>query len=124
MSPLPEHKRDDDALRELRMRNAFMTRPPVQQVRALALGRVWLFLLYLVCLVGGGLVIGKVFEVGLICGCVALLLALWVFCRKPRSRHHASLIVIISLLVLVFGTVYYLEQLEALNYDPQGPIGY
>lgn len=124
MTPLPEQKHSDEELNELRMRNAFAVRPPVQTIRSLAQHPILLIMHYLICLTGVGLVIGDIFLPGLICSGVAMLGTFWVFWKKPRSRHHATLIAIISLLVLVFGTVYYLEQFEPTAYDAQGPIGY
>lgn len=124
MTPLPEQKHSNEELNELRMRNAFAVRPPVQQVKSMALHPVPLAVLYLVCLAGAGLAIAGYYRPALACSGVAMLGTLLVFWKKPRSRHHAAIVAIISLLVLVFGTVYYLEQLEASDYDPQGPTGY
>lgn len=124
MVPLPEQKHTDAELNELRMRNAFAARPPVQQVKSLALHPFFLILIYVATLTGAGLAIGKMYLPGLICSAVVLILGLLIFWKKPRSRHHIAIIGIISLLVLVFGTVYYLEQLEPTNYDAQRPIGY
>lgn len=106
------------------MRNAFAVRPPVQEIKSLALHPILLAALYLLSLAGAGLAIAEIFRPGLICAGIALLAAAIVYWKKPRTRHHSAIIAIISLLVLVFGTVYYLEQLEASDYDPQGPIGY
>lgn len=124
MTPLPKQKHSDEELSELRMRNAFAVRPPVQQIQSMALHPIALGVIYLICLTGAGLAIGEIFLPGLVCSGVAMLAALIVYWKKPRTRHHASIIVIISLLVLVFGTMYYLEQLEPSDYDAQGPTGY
>ena len=124
MTSLPEQKHSSEELNELRLRNALAVRPPVQHIKSLALHPVLLTLHYLLSLTGGGLVCGGMYRPGLVCSGVAMLGALLVFWKKPRSRHHAAFISLISLLVLVFGTVYYLGQFEASNYDPQGPIGY
>lgn len=37
-----------------------------------------------------------------------LLAAGWIAWRKPRSRHHAGFLTILAVLVLVFGTLYFL----------------
>jgi len=119
----------------MRARNAFAVRPPVEQLQVQAVHRFVLVFFYLICLTGAGLVIksnypygiemGPVFISGMACAAVGLLVSLWIFWKKPRSRHHAALMAIISLLVLVFGTVYYIEQFEQEAHDDaQGPTRY
>ncbi|MEJ6570548.1 MAG: hypothetical protein QNL01_07655 [Akkermansiaceae bacterium] len=124
MADIPGHKRSDNELSELRKRNAFAVRPPVQQLKNQALHPIILALGYILCLTGAGLAIGEIYISGLACASIALLFILFIFWKKPRSRHHAAIMAIISLLVLVFGTVYYLEQFEQTTYDAQGPIRY
>lgn len=124
MTDLPGHKHSDNELSELRMRNAFAVRPPVQELKNQALHPILLALGYILCLTGVGLAIGEIFIPGIACASIALLLTLFIFWKKPRSRHHAAMMAIISLLVLVFGTVYYLEQFEQTTNDAQGPIRY
>ena len=135
MVKIPERKRDKAELQEMRSRNAFAVRPPVAQLQSQAVPRVLVIFLYLICLTGAGLVIksyypygiemGPVFISGMACAGWGLLSALWIFWRKPRSRHHAALMAIISLLVLVFGTVYYIQQFEQEAHDDtQGPTRY
>ena len=124
MTHLPEQKRSAEELAELRMRNAFGVRPPVQHIKSQALHPVVLAVLYLLSLTSAGLLLRAVYVPALACAAAVMLASLWIYWKKPRSRHHVTLTAIISLLVLVFGTVYYLEQLEASDYDAQGPIGY
>lgn len=124
MTKIPEKKHDDEELRELRTRNAFAVRPPVQELKNQALHPFFLSVVYLLCAVSVGLVIYMISMPALICAGVALLSALLIFWKKPRSRHHAAFMVIISLLVLVFGSVYYNAQFEQPANDPQGPIRY
>lgn len=124
MPDIPDHKHSDNELNELRMRNAFAVRPPVEQIINQALNPFLLGLNYLLCLTGAGLAIGKIFIPALSCAAVALVFTLFIYWKKPRSRHHAAFMAMISLLVLVFGTVYYLEQFEQTAHDAQGPIRY
>lgn len=135
MAEIPERKRDKVELQEMRARNAFAVRPPVGQLEALAVNRLVLAVFYLIILSGAGLVIkshypygiemGPVFITGMAFAAVGLLVSCFIFWKKPRSRHHAALMAIISLLVLVFGTVYYIEQFEHKAHDDtQGPIRY
>jgi len=124
MADLPDRKHSNNDLDEIRRQNAFAVRPPIQQIKNQALNTVLLTIIYVLCLTGAGLAIAKIFIPGLICSGAALVLNFLIFWRKPRSRHHAAIMLIISLLVLVFGTVYYLEQFEQTTYDAQGPIRY
>lgn len=124
MAKIPERKQDDRELNDLRKRNAFAVRPPVQAIVNQALHPLFVGLAYLLCLTSAGLAIGGIYIPALICAGVSLLGTVFIFWKKPRSRHHAAFIAIISLLVLVFGSVYYLAQFEPTPNDPQGPIRY
>lgn len=110
-------------------------RPPVEHLKKLAANRIVLGIGYALCLVGAGLVIHAInrlgpidelyFRIGMGCAGGGMLSSLLIFWRKPRSRHHTMIMVIISLLVLVFGSVYYIEQFEdAPHDDTQGPTRY
>ena len=132
---LPEKKQTRSELLDRQRRNAFTVKPPVQQLQKLALNRFVLAAYYVISLSGAGLVIGAIYPVGPIdetflfigfaCVGVCLLASLYIFWKKTRSRHHAAFLVIISLLVLVFGTVYYIQQFEQeSNDDAQGPTRY
>lgn len=135
MAEIPKRKRDKVELQEMRARNAFAVRPPVEKLEAQAVNHLVLGFFYLMILTGAGLVIksyfpygiemGPVFITGMALAAVGLLVSCLIFWKKPRSRHHAALMAIISLLVLVFGTVYYIEQFEQEAHDDaQGPIRY
>jgi len=124
MTELPDKKRDDRELDDLRKRNAFAVRPPVQAIVNQALHPLFVGITYLLCLTSAGLAIGGIYIPALVCAGISLLVAAIIFWKKPRSRHHAAFIAIISLLVLVFGSVYYLAQFEPTANDPQGPIRY
>lgn len=110
MTKIPQKRHDDQELGQLRMRNAMSVRPPVQKIRNLALNPLFLSLNYVLCLTCVGLAIYKIYPYTLICSGITMVIALLIFWRKPRSRHHATLMIIISLLVLVFGSVYYFGQ--------------
>lgn len=124
MAKIPEKKHGSHELNELRARNAFAVRPPVQQLKNQALHPFFLGLGYALCAAGGGLAYAGICIPGLGCAGGALLLALFIFLKKPRSRHHAAMMTIISLLVLVFGSIYYQAQTKQPSHDPQGPIRY
>ena len=124
MADIPKRKHSGSELNELRRRNAFATRPPIQEIKSLALHPLLLGLGYLLCFVGVGLAMAEIYIPGLVCSGLALLFTFFIYWKKPRSRHHAAFIAIITLLVLVFGTMYYLEQFEQPAHDAQGPIRY
>lgn len=46
-------------------------------------------------------------------GAGGLLIAAFIAWKKPRSRHHAGIMLVIAVLVLVFGTLYYLKKFHA-----------
>lgn len=124
MTGIPDQKHSNDDLDEIRRRNAFSVRPPVQQIKNLAVHPGLLAVFYLLCLTAAGLAVARIFIPALACAASALVVTVFIFFKKPRSHHHAAIIAIISLLVLVFGTVYYLEQFEQTAHDAQGPIRY
>ncbi len=124
MTQIPAHKHSKKELGDLRMRNAFATRPPIQALRSQAANPIFLVIAYLLCLTGAGLALGGIYISGIVCSALSLLGAFFIFWRKPRSRHHAAMITIISMLVLVFGSVYYREQLEQEPYGAQRSIRY
>ena len=135
MVDIPEKKQSRGELQDLQRRNAFAVRPPVQQLQSQAVNRVILAVFYILSLIGAALVIGAIYPIGPInevffiggiaCMGVCLLASLFIFLKKPRSRHHAAILVIISLLVLVLGSVYYIEQFEQEAHDDaQGPTRY
>ncbi|NWK54794.1 hypothetical protein HW115_04190 [Verrucomicrobiaceae bacterium N1E253] len=135
MATLPEKKHEREELQRIRMRNAMAVRPPVQHLQKMAVNRLVLGVGYVLGVLAAGLMIRAVDSLGLVdetlyyagvaCVSVNILLALWIFWKKPRSRHHAVILAIISLLVLVFGSVYYVEQFEqAPHDDAQGPLRY
>ena len=136
MTSIPDKKRSDDELQDIRRQNAFAVRPPVQQLQNQALPKVVLGFCYLMALLAAaclvfarfvselvesimlGLgfslgmvgyadesILGGVYYGSVICGVVSLLMSLWIFWKKPRSRHHAALLLIMSLLVVVFGSL-------------------
>jgi len=124
MAKLPEKKHDDTEINQIRARNAFSVRPPVLQIKNLALNPILLILCYLLCVTGAVLSFYKMSIPALSCAGVTVLCSVFIFWKKPRSGHHAALMTIISLLVLVFSSVYHKAQLEQTNNDPQGPTRY
>lgn len=94
---LPSHKHSDGDLERIRRQNALQTKPPVDYIVSQAAHWSLLVLGYLLAFAGG---IG------------GLLVALFLFLKKPRSHHHAALITIIAVLVLAFGILYLLPKTD------------
>ena len=46
------------------------------------------------------------------CAAIALLIAAFIYFKKPLSRHHAAFIGVMALFVIVFGALYYFPQLR------------
>ncbi|MGB0993607.1 MAG: hypothetical protein ACPG32_14205 [Akkermansiaceae bacterium] len=115
MTELPEQKHSDSELGDLRARNAFAVRPPVQQIMAQKLARPLTIFCYIVALTGAGLAYKEFYIPAFGCAAAGLLMALFIFLKKTRSRHHAAFLAIISLLVLVLGGVYYKQQRDREN---------
>lgn len=112
MSAIPTQKKNDEELDELRRRNAFAVRPPIQHIMSLKLNPLLTSVIYIILVASVVLVFMQIYILALCCAGASLLMALFIFRKKPRSSHHACIITIISLLVLAFGSVYYLEQFE------------
>lgn len=91
-------RHSDQELQQIRTRNALVVKPPVQRIAAQAGHPVLLGLGYLLALAGGA---------------GGLVVAGWLFARKPRSHHHAALMTIIAVLVLAFGILYFLAKRDA-----------
>ena len=117
MSDIPRQKRSSDELDDLRRRNAFAVKPPIQQIKALELPLPLIGILYTVVTASVVLYFTHYYIPAICCAGPSLLASLFIFWKKPRSSHHACIITIISLLVLVFGSVYYLEQFEPTAHE-------
>ena len=136
MTHIPEKKRSRNELEDLKRHNAFSVRPPVQQLQAQALPRVALGFCYLLVSFGAGCLLFKskicdllfdwfpmssiwglggsydpvieaIYIAAVASSVIGMVISGLIFWKKPRSRHHAAILAIISLLVLVFGSVYY-----------------
>jgi hypothetical protein len=95
---LPVQRRTDQEIERLRTRNAMGVQAPVARLAAQAAHPVVLGLGYVLALAGGA---------------GGLLVAAFLFARKPRSHCHAAFITIIAVLVLAFGILYLLSQRDA-----------
>lgn len=74
------------------MQNAMQMRPPAAKYQRQVAGKLTLVLGYLVSLVGLGAIVGPL-----------------LYLAKPLSRHHASFMLLLSLVVLGIAALYYYE---------------
>jgi len=107
-SHLPTQRHSDQDLNAMRQREAQAARmaPPPPKTSAPLLLLVFCYLLIL-----GGAVLAwrdALFYVPAACEVAALLIAAFIFLKKPHSRHQAAIISILTLLITTFGALHYL----------------
>ncbi|MFT3989774.1 MAG: hypothetical protein QM680_00040 [Luteolibacter sp.] len=111
-SHLPAHRHSDQSLNEIRRQTALAARltPPPPVLKA---EWPWVIIGYLSVLAGPILLgslqtpIGAAVSEGL-----AILVAAFIFFKRPYSRHHAGFLLLIALLVTIFGALYHFPQLR------------
>ena len=113
-SALPVHRHNDQELNELRRKAAITMQSPAVHYAMIRAHKALVIPGYLFAL--GGAVCFYYYElsIGITAGCVAaaLLVAGFIFVKKPLSRHHAAFISVIALFVIVFGALHYFPQLR------------
>lgn len=113
-SKLPQHRHSDRELGEIRRREAIaavnIQAPPKPMVAHLAM----VIPGYLAAIAGGVCFRYYDLSIGVTATCVAiaLLVAGFIFIKRPLSRHHAAFISVMTLFVIVFGALYYFPQLQ------------
>jgi hypothetical protein len=113
-SSLPFHRHSDREISEIRRQAAIAQQNSaplfITQIAHIAV----LIPGYLAALAGG--IAFYFYDVPLVatasCAAAALLVAVFIFIRKPLSRHHAAFITMITLFVIVFGALHYFPQLR------------
>lgn len=114
-SKLPVHRRSDQEIAEMRRREALaMMNPPPPNPKLAAAHPALIIPGYLFALAGATCFVSYQFPMAATAGCAAaaLLIAAFIYFRKPISRHHAGFIAVIVLFVLVFGTLHYFPNLR------------
>jgi len=113
-SKLPSQRHSDSELNEIR-RQAALNMPapafnPALQIAHLALVTPG----YLAVLGGALCFLHYEMTLAMTASCVgvALLIASFIFWKKPLSRHHAAFITVMALFVIVFGALHYFPQLR------------
>lgn len=97
-SHLPTRRHTRDELVRMSYQNFIPASVPMSHLQKQAAHWLLLTIGYLLSFAGG---------VG------GLLIAAIIAWKKPRSRHHAGIMLVIAVLVLVFGTLYYLKKFHA-----------
>lgn len=119
---LPEQRHSDAEVQEIRRREAMRVRPPLAHIQSQMAPRPLVALGYLMALAGGivPVFLEKEWEHAvqarwacLGAGGLAVVVAIFIALKKPRSRHHAAFLAIGALLVIVFGILQLIPQPNA-----------
>lgn len=113
-SKIPFHRHSDKELNDLRRRDALSMLTPVANPR-LAVAHIALIIPgYLLAVAGASCFYFYEFPMAATAACAAtaLLIAGFIFLRRPISRHHAAFIAVIALFVIVFGALHFFPQLQ------------
>ena len=116
-SQLPVHRHNDKELHEIRRHDTLAKLAPWSHPQTLTAHLALVVPGYLFAIAGAVCfyfydVEKQELRITAGCAAVAFLFAVFIFFKKPLSRHHAAFIGVISLLVAVFGALYYFPQLS------------
>ncbi|MEO8617383.1 MAG: hypothetical protein ABI600_19785 [Luteolibacter sp.] len=113
-SNLPVHRHSDQELNQMRKQAAIAMQAPAVPFSAITAHLALLIPGYLFAIAGGVCYYFYELPISITSACVviALIIAGFIFLKKPFSRHHAAFISVISLFVIIFGALYYFPQLR------------
>ncbi len=116
-SKLPFHRHSDEELHEIRRHDALATLAPWTHPQSLTAHLALVVPGYLFAIAGAVCfyfydVEKQELRITAGCAAVALLVAAFIFFKKPLSRHHAAFIGVMAMFVIVFGALYYFPQLR------------
>lgn len=116
-SRLPIHRHSGKELNEIRRHDALATLTPWTHPQSLTAHVALVIPGYLFAIAGAVCfyfydVEKQEMRITASCAAVALLIAAFIFFKKPLSRHHAAFIAVAALFVIVFGALYYFPQLR------------
>lgn len=113
-SNLPVHRHTDEELHEIRRQSVLAPQGPIIHPASITAHLVVVIPGYLFALAGAVCFYYYELSIGITSGCVAvaLLVAGFIFLKKPLSRHHAAFIAVMSMFVIVFGALHYFPQLQ------------
>ncbi len=113
-SKLPAHRHSGRELSDLRRRAALSHGPAAGPPRPLAAHPFLALPGYIFAI--GGAVCFYFYDLPIAytgaCAAIALLFAVFLFVRRPLSRHHAAFISAMALFVIVFGALHYFPNLS------------
>ncbi len=113
-SKLPVHRHSDEEISRIRRMEAIAAMTPQEKPRNLSAHLALVIPGYLMTLAGAA---GMYFydiplAVTAALAGTTLLIALFIFIRKPLSRHHAAFMFIAALFLTVFGALHYFPQIQ------------
>lgn len=113
-SKLPTHRHSDEEISRIRRMEAIQQMATQEKPRALSAHLALVLPGYLLPLVGAvGVSYYQIpLAVTATLAGTALLIAVFIFIRKPHSRHHAAFIFIVALFLTIFGALYYFPQIQ------------
>ncbi len=113
-SKLPVHRHSDRELNDLRRKAAIAQHGAVAPFTAMTAHLALIIPGYLLTVAAAACFYYYELSISFTAGCiaVALIIAGFIFVKKPLSRHHAAFISVISLFVIVFGALHYFPQLR------------
>ncbi len=113
-SKLPVHRHSDRELNELRRQAAITQQGVTPAFVGMAAHPALIIPGYLLIITAAACMLYYELSINVTGGCIAtaLLIAVFIYLRKPLSRHHAAFISVMSLFVIVFGALHYFPQLR------------
>jgi hypothetical protein len=113
-SKLPIHRHNDSELNEIRRREAIAMMHPAANPKLAVAHPALIVPGYLLAIAGASCFVFYQFprEATAACSAAALVIAAFIFLRRPISRHHAAFIAVIALFVIVFGVLHYFPHLR------------
>ncbi|NQX00143.1 hypothetical protein HQ447_05745 [bacterium] len=113
-SKLPTQRHSDREIQEIRRQEMLAMQAAAGQLPSLTAHPVLIVPGYLFAVAGA---VGFYFyelDLPITAGCVvaAILIATFIFFKKPLSLHHAAFIAVMSLFVAIFGALHYFPQLR------------
>jgi hypothetical protein len=113
-SKLPIHRHSDQEVQQIRRKEALAMQSSGGHLLSLVAHPVLIIPGYLFAVAGGVCFYFYELQIEITAGCVAaaMLIAGFIFFKKPLSTHHAAFIAVICLFVTVFGALHYFPQLR------------
>ncbi|MEX1048931.1 MAG: hypothetical protein WED15_05355 [Akkermansiaceae bacterium] len=117
-SKLPIQRRSAEEIMRIRRQETIsMQTTPMVHPKLIAAHPAWILPGYLLPLIGAVSFYYYYQPIYVPAACVAasLIVATWIFLKKPMSRHHAAFISVVALLVIAFGALHYFPQLRHVS---------